>query len=235
MLVLSLTTILQEAAADPRSKHGSGNIQSFDELLKPANLQMLEASHGGMFAFLAFHPAVDSSLVAYVRSGTLASDSGPNILALFTLDAQARWPTSITNKSFESWLVLDTSSHPSYALIRILFEPKTVPPLPGIVFFDSFVSETEAVYVNLSRCAEGQEIRMYLRECFALADKVWRDSKTKSGDTFASRLSVALLAEKAHYFVTGRTSMREWLVQGLRFLEAREADIVAPISMDVGM
>lgn len=229
MLVLSLTTILQEAAADPEWKHLSGNIRSLDDLLKPANWRVLEECHDGMFAFLAFHPAVDSGLVAYVRSGTLASDSGPNILTLFTLDAQARWPTSITNSSFESWLALDTSSHPSYEMIRILFEPQTVPPLPGIVFFDSFALETKAVYVNLSDGAEEQAVRTYLREWFALADKAWRDSKTKSADTFANRLSVALQAKNLTYFVTGRTSIREWLVQGMRFVEARGADIVAPI------
>ena len=232
MLVLSFTTILQEAAANPIKKNLSGNIQSFDELVKPANLQLLEASHGGMFAFLSFHPAADSGLVSYVRSGTLASDSGPNILTLFTLDSQARWPMSITKNSFESWLVLDTSNHPAYKLIRSLFEPETVPPLPGIVFFDSFVSETRAVYVNLSDSPEEQVIRTYLRRWFSIADKAWRDSKTKSGTTFASRLSVALDGKKANYFVTEPTSMREWLVRALHFLETGEGDIVAPISMD---
>src|SRR5215472_10903514 len=131
MLVISFRTLIQEAMAPPGEKRLSGNIRSTEQLLKTESLSLLEQQHRGPFAFLAFHPEADRPITEYIQQGSLASDSGPNILALFTLSGEATFPTRLTPSSFGDWLEIDSSSHPSYQLIRFLFEPEPVPPLPG--------------------------------------------------------------------------------------------------------
>ncbi len=230
MLVLSLSTVIQEAAADPRLKKISGNINSFDKLLEPESLTLLEKSHNGPFAFLAFHPAVDSAVVSYIKGGTLPSDSGRDILVLFSLDAQARWATAITSESFGNWLSVDSSVHPSYELLRFLFDPEPPPPLPGIVFFSTFTAEAEVVYVNFPTVSGEAEARSFFRNLFSLVDKIWRDSAGKPSDAFTDRLAAALLKEQIEYVRTGRVSMREWLVKSMNFLVQHKSDIVTLIS-----
>jgi hypothetical protein len=229
VLVLSLSTVIQEAASDPNLKKISGNINSFDKLLAPESLALLEKSHNGVFAFLAFHPAVDSTIVSYIKGGTLPSDSGRDILVLFSLDAQARWATAITSESFSDWLTVDLSVHPSYELLRFLFDPERPPPLPGIVFFSAFTGEAEVVYVKFPLISSEAEARSFFRNLFSLVDKVWHSSAGKPSDAFTDRLAAALSKEKFEYAKTGRVSMREWLVKSMNFLAQQNSDIVTLI------
>jgi hypothetical protein len=228
--VLSLTVLIQEAIASPTTKKISGNIKSFPKLFEPESLRALEDAHQGIFSFLAFHPAADLSVTDYVRAGTLSSDSGKDVLALFTLDAAARWPIEVTDKSFANWLEVDTSVHPAYEMIRMLFDPEVPPPVPGIIFFDTFAEETEVVYVSMSELVSEQEVRKVLRRWFALAANAWQDSFRKPRGTFADRMSAALLAERAQYVRTGKTSMREWLIRSFHFLQDQKSDLVTIIA-----
>lgn len=133
MFTLSLTTAIREAAAPVWEKRLTGNIQSFEKLPQTSNLALLESSHDGVFAYLDFHPSADAAVVAYVRAGTLSSDSGHNVLTLFTPDSCRRRPTPISTTSFRSWMTIDSSVDPSYEIVRLLFDPASPPPLPGIV------------------------------------------------------------------------------------------------------
>jgi hypothetical protein len=230
VLAISLRSVIQEAAADQNIKKLSGNIQSFADLVKPENLALLEKSHQGAFAFLAFYPAADAAITSYVHAGTLASDSGRHILALFTLDEEARWPTPVTPESFGSWLTLDAAVHPAYELVRLLFEPTAPPPLPGIAFFDTFTAETHVVYATLAGLADAGAARQSLRQLFGLAERVWQEAQRKPRGAFADRLGAALAKDGLPYVRTGRISMREWLVKSMRFLEEHASDIVTLIS-----
>jgi len=112
----------------------------------------------------------------------------------------------------------------------MLFDTKTPPPLPGIIFFDTFAEETEAVYVGMADLASEQEVRKVLRRWFALAANAWQDSVRKPRGTFADRMSAALLAERAHYVRTGKTSMREWLIRSFHLLQDQKSDLVTIIA-----
>ena len=149
MLILSFQTLIEEAISEAGQKNLTGNIRSFEKLLEPENLERLHARFHGWFAFIAFHPGADQPTLAYVQEGTLASDSGPHVLVLFTTDAQAKWPTPLKDSMSSDWLNLDTTTHPSYEMVRWLFEPKAAPPLPGILFAESFSGEGEAIFISL--------------------------------------------------------------------------------------
>lgn len=227
MLVISLITLIEESAAEG-SKHLVGNVKSFDELFKPANLAALEKTYK-YFAFLAFHPKTDKAILEYVKSGALSSDSGPNILTLFTLDADATWPIPLTNQSFTSWLGIDASIHPAYQMIRLLFEPNEVPSLPGIVFFQSFNSKRDALYIPLQGLDDVKALQERLRVLFSLADNIVR--KAKKQEDIKDELSIALQERRITFSKTSRTTMREWVIRSYQSLGDHMGDIVSVIGL----
>lgn len=230
MFVLSLTTLMEEALAVPGTKNASGNVRSFDQLLSPENLEQLEKHHAGLFAFLAFHPEADRTVADYVKAGTLASDSGPQLLVLFTLDSTARFPARLDSRSFQRWLDLDTGVHPAYQMIRQMFPSGRVPPLPGILFFGSF-TVPDCIYVSLAELTEMESLRQRLRELFSRADQVVRKQKDGSSETWADALAIQLRKDHFDYQRSASLSPREWLIRAYRFLTEHQGDLVSALSL----
>jgi hypothetical protein len=230
MLVLSFTTLIEEAIADPNVKKASGNVRSFDDLLRPENLEQLERHHEGLFAFLAFHPEADSTVAEYVRSGTLASDSGPRLLVLFTLDSAARFPVRLGSNAFQSWLDLDAEVHPAYQMVRMMFLPGRIPPLPGILFFGSF-AVPDCIYVSLADVTELEPLRQRLREVFSLADHSLRKGGSGGREGWSDALGTQLQKDGIDYVRSTSISPREWLLRGYQFVRDHRGDLVSMLGL----
>ena len=227
MLAISLNTILEQVAADEHNqKRSSGNIADFAQLMQPENLERLDAAFDA-FAFLAFHPGADEAVRSYVEAGTLGSDSGKRLLALFSLGEEASWPTPVKAASFGAWIDVDTSIHPAYEMVAWLFEPDPSPPLPGVALFRSMAGEDEVVYVGLGDADSAALVRERLRGVFALAQRA------ASAGTFADDLGAALLRERIAYEKTGRKSVREVLIRGSQVAREHASDIVAVAGLAV--
>lgn len=231
MLVISLTTQLEEAIAAPGVKNASGNIRSFEEFLAPEALVQLEKQHAGIFAFLAFHPRSDRVVTEYVKSGTLASDSGSRILVLFTLDASARFPSRIGHQSFQRWLDLDAEVHPAYQMVRERFLPERVPPLPGIILFGSFSVAAECLYVGLADAEKPEDVRQRLRQLFSLAEESFLQKHSGEPGSWVGPLAVKCQGAGLSYIRSGSSSTREWLARAYRFLAEHKGDLVSVLSL----
>lgn len=229
MFVLSFTSLIEETIADENVSNLSGNVSSFDKLIRKESLELLESKHKGLFAYLAFHPNSDPQIVDYIKQGTLSSDSGSNILVLFTLDSEAKWATPISSTSFGAWLNIDNTLHPSYELVRIMFNKNTVPPLPGIVLFEKFTGQREPVYVSLQNYATVYEVNKALRTIFSLADSTFKKSRTNGN--FEDLLGLELQKNKFIYQKTGKTSMAEWLVKAYQVVKEHKGDIVNAVKL----
>jgi hypothetical protein len=227
-LVLSLGSLIEEATLGGKVKRVSGNVLDPSKLLLEENLRALEEAFGGVFAFLAFHPSADAAVIEYLESGTLESDSGPNVLVLFTQSRNADTPKQLSSEAFTEWLEVRSEQLPAQGLIRGLFEPGYVPPLPGLLVFDSFTEQGEAVYFDLSSDARVEEVRSSLRPIFALVDKAAR-SRIGRRRAFADRVAVAAQRAKLTHRRSGRVSMRQWLVQAYQLVGEHAGDIVAPL------
>jgi hypothetical protein len=227
VLAISLTTILEQVAAEAKgTKNLSGNISDFEALMEPTNLAAL-GSAVDAFGYLAFHPGADQAVRRYVEEGTLASDSGRQILTLFSLGERATWPRVVNEQSFGAWLQLDTSVHPAYEMVRWLFEPYPAPPLPGLALFDSLVGDDEVVYVPLDAAADPAAVRAQLRRVFALAQEALVQG------VFADRLGAALQRERMAYARSGRKSIREVLIRSSQVVDDRISDIAAVAGLAV--
>jgi hypothetical protein len=223
MLAISFLTMLEELAAEAGRKNFSGDIKDAGKLLDPQMLAGL-AKIAPVTAFLAFHPGTDRPVADYVRSGALSADSGPNVLVLFALDVSASAPVPLGAEAFASWIDFDTCSHPSYDLVRVLFDDGPVPPLPGVVFFQTAGPDADAVYVELEGLASPVDVQSRLREVLSLADEVGRDPQN---DGFGTRLGARLQSRRIRYRRTRRTSLREWLIRGYQTAGDRIGDIVS--------
>jgi hypothetical protein len=221
MLAISLKTILEQIAAERHGeKRSSGNIADFGELMQPENLERLDAAFDA-FAFLAFHPGGDAAVRSYVEAGTLGSDSGKRLLALFSLGEEATWPTVVSRASFGDWIDVETTMHPAYEMVTWLFEPEPSPPLPGVALFRSMAGEDEVVYVGLGDAHDTGLVRERLRTVFALAHAA------VTAGTFADHLGAALQRDRIAYEKTGRKSVREVLIRSSQVARDHASDIVA--------
>jgi hypothetical protein len=223
METISFSALIEEAIKNPANPQRlSGEVSSFTKLLNEENLKRLEEAHSGVFGFLAFHPSVDTAVTEYVRSGTLGSDSGPRVLVLYTLDPDANFRVNVTGVE---GLKVDPGIHPAYEMVRLLFEPKPPPPLPGIVFVSQFTGVSDAVYVSVDAIPDQMAMRSRLRALFAAADEALgsHTDRAKFPDSFARIVQ----HKRFQYTRSSRVSLREWLIRTYQFAVDHESDIVA--------
>ena len=224
MQTISFAALIEEAVADHRFKALSGQVTSFDRLLREENLIALEESYPAIFAFLGFHPAADAAVAEYVKEDTLGSDSGTKILVLFTLDTAAR--TSGPQVTVPG-VQIDSGIHPAYEMVRTLFAPKPPPPLPGIIFVGTFSGDGPAVYIQLDGLADAAAVRGRLRTVFAIAEKAFGPDEDR--EKFAGSFTTALQKAQIPHCQSGRTSIREWLVRTVQFAAKYRSDLIAII------
>jgi hypothetical protein len=229
MFVLSLRTQIEEA--NTTGKNLTGAIRSYEFLANERSLIALEDAHPGFFSYLAFHPTADATITDYIKVGTLPADSGPNNMVLFTLDAQATWPTDVKTVLPElPFLDIDRTTHASYAAVRYLFEPKTPPPLPGIAIFRRFTGEHDVIYADLSGLSDRNDVTARIRAVLACAEKAFTRSEQKERD-FADELAIVMEKVNLPFIRTGRVAMRQWLIRVYRFTEEHIGDLVSAVGL----
>jgi hypothetical protein len=224
--VVYLRILIEQASADKDIKHLAGAIRSFDELVKPENLDRLAEQSPGILAYLAFHPVADTPVADYVKNGSLSSDSGNRILVLFTADKADWTPGYIDAAAVMAvpGVTIESGIHPSYTMIRLLFEPAPSPPLPGIAFFKGFSADAEAVYISLAGLESSLQVTERLRTVFSLVTEVGYPAPVGK---FADKVSVALQKRRLPYVRSGSKSLREWFVRGYQVIYDHRSDIVA--------
>lgn len=221
---ISFSALIETTIENPANseKRLSGKVSSFAKLLDEENLRRLEEEFSGVFGFLAFHPSADTAVAEYVRSGTLGSDSGPRVLVLYTLDPDA---SPHVNVAAADGLKVDLGIHPAYEMVRLLFEPKPPPPLPGIVFVSRFTGVSDAVYVSVDAISDQVAMRSFLRVLFAAADEALGSHADRA--KFPDSFSRIMQRKRFQYTRSSRVSLREWLIRTYQFAANHKSDIVA--------
>lgn len=225
MLVISLQAILEEATAEHR--FDVGQIKDLSALLRPESLRRLR-DHSPVCCFLAFHPTGDPPIVDYVRSGTMADDSGPDILVLFVLDRPAPIALPVGTAAFGHEVEIGVGVDPAYRMVRTLFDGSRVPPLPGLVVFRDIAEDTDGVYLPLGHLESEREVRLHLREVFA---EMGHLAATGKPERFLDDLGVQWTRRGLAYERTDRRPMREWLIEGFRTARENYGDIVGAIGL----
>lgn len=224
MLIMSLSTVLEQASPLASDRHMTGIIQSLDDLLDPHNLARLEGM-ASTFCFLAYDARADSAVADYVRTGTLADDSGPEILVLLAVGTRAPSPVRIESTD---WIDIAAGTHPAYQLVRMLFDGRPVPTLPGLVFFHGLLAEQQAVYIPLADLRDELGVRSRLRTVFAMAEHA---VSHHGSEQVVSQLCLALRRDKIEYEATVRTSLREWLIRAFRLVRGHAGDIATVVGI----
>ena len=225
--VISLQSLMEEAVATPERKNLTGNVSVIEDLFSEKNRTALKQHFPGVLAFLGFHPGVDSGIISYISSGSLSSDSGLNILVLFTLGTSATSPIELNDQAFNKWIKLDTSVQPSYTLIRSMFHDPATLVFPGVIFFEDFLQDQNPVYVPITDAANEDAVRKQMRQLFAIAEKAYAISEKGFLDHLAQTLQKEHLA-----YERGRDmSAKEWFVNAFRSIGKHFGDIVSVIQL----
>lgn len=222
MDTVSLAELIEYATADQNEKRLTGSLEDFAQLLSDENLASLEEAYDGVFAFLVFHPAADGPVSDYARSRTLASDSGPRVLAFFTADEGSLAPRP---SSTVAGVAVDGDVHLAYEVTRLLFSPQVPPPLPGVVFAGRLSATSDAVYVSLCEPTDEDAVRSRLRTVFSLAEEALENGSGR--EKFPNHFAKALLSQGIDYQRSGRRSLGEWLVGSYHFLTGHGMELVA--------
>ena len=226
--VISLQTLLEEALATEQ-KNFTGNVRDLEEIFSEKNWKVLKNTFPGVFAFLGFHPSVDKSITSYVCSPSISSDSGADILVLFTLNDFATSPTIVDNEILTQ-LKIDINVHPSYTLIRHMFKDPAVLNFPGIIFFEDLLQVQNPIYLHISDTSSEDTVRQQMRQFFALADKAYQIT-SRSDKSFMNNFALTLQKEQIPYERGSDISMREWLVYAFRLIWKYKGDIVSVIKL----
>jgi hypothetical protein len=216
---------LEQASSHAQgARHLTGTIESLDVLLDPENLARLEGL-AGTFCFLAYDARADGAVTDYVRTGTLADDSGPDVLVLLAVGTPVPAPVRI--ESADS-IDVAIGVHPAYQLVRMLFDANAVPALPGLVFFHGLLTEQQAVYIPLADLHTESDVRSRLRTVFAMAEHA---GSQPDGTQTLSHLCLALRRGRIEYMATVRTSLREWLIRAFRLVRGHAGDIATVVGI----
>lgn len=228
--VISLQTLMEQTQVKPGIERATGNIAVIDQLFVEENREALKESFPGVFAFLAFHPSVDKGIVSLIKSGFLSSESGGNILVLFTFDSQAKSAVPITDDSFSRWLSLDTSVNPSYLFIRDLFKDSVALKFPGIVFFEDFIKTQNPVYVSIEEADNDVAVARQLRGIFSFAEKAFQDTRG-SRKSFSDAIAENLRSANIGYERGKDVSAKEWFTKVFRSIYDKRGDIVTIVKL----
>lgn len=232
MLVISLENIVEAAVADRSRQNIGGYIKDIDKLFCKDNLRMLEESHKGIFAFLAFHPKSDSAIIKYLQKGSLGFDSGNTILVMFALGEAANTPQPINEESFKTWLIVDQQSCSSYEIVRRLFE-KSPPPLPGIVFIDKLSELTEPVFVSFEGKETADEVKSFARKVFHIAEQSYNEYLEEQDGEFAAKFCVRLAQKEIEYYRALEKSILEWIIYAFNLVKKNSESLVSIVKIFV--
>lgn len=208
MLVQSFISVVESSVANHGWRGASGYVTDVESLTTEAAMSALDEAHRGCFAFLAFDGKIDPVVKEYVANGSLAVDSGPNVLVLFTMQEPVSTPRRLSPEVLKGTTIIDDGKHPAYDYVRRLVPEITNPSLPCVVIFKRFANSSEPVIVGLGDAASAAEVRQRLQTIFQLASSY---AATSENGDFATRLSVALTDKGIDYIRGGKTSVREWL------------------------
>jgi hypothetical protein len=233
MRIILFRKILESVAADI-GKRIVANISNIEKVLAPENLKKLEDRHRGVFCFLAFHPTLDRFITSYIGLNSLSSDSGKEILVLFTLDADARFPRLVEIDESIDGIKIDESIHPAYQMTKMLFGPHAEPSLPGLLFFEKFTDVTEPIFVSLAKLDSASAVGERSRIVFSLVRESFEISKASAEASFPEEFAVRLAKKRIAYTRRDATSMREWLVLLYNFANDHSKEIFGLVGAIVG-
>ena len=228
--VISLQSLMEEALAEEHVKYLTGNVKAVEELFSEKNMAVLKRHFQGIFAFLGFHPKVDTGITSYICSGSISSNSGSDIMVLFTLNTPATSPVELENQWFKKWIELETSVHPSYTITRNMFMDPVVLPFPGIIFFEDFLQVQNPIYIHITESSSEDGVRQQMRLLFALAEKAYNVS-LESGKGFLDTFALNLQKNHLPYERGRDISAREWFVNAFRIIGKHFGDIVSVVQL----
>lgn len=225
---IAVTKLVEEAKylENETIKNFSGSITDPDKFEQ--NLPALENLHSGLFAFLAFHPGIDRAVGEYIEKGSLASDSGANILVFFLSTVEMRLPRNIKPEHLDIGVTLELNIHPAYEFARWLFSNGVMPKLPGLVFFDHVCRVVQAVYVPIPKSDTVDDVARFCRSVFTVGDNVVKERLGGEGisiDLFCRKLK----SNGVEYSRNGSTSIGEWVVTLFNFAKKNGGTIASVI------
>jgi hypothetical protein len=224
---LSLARLLEEAAADRTSDRAAGAVEDLNKLLTSDSMQKLNEYHDGIFAFMAYHPAVHSAFADYLSSGALSSDSGRAVLALFVVNREARTPQPLSSLQPIPGVTVDHEVDPSYRFIEKILPLDSRQPLPGILVFPSLIDRSDSAYIPCADLDNKAKISTRCQQVFLTAARIYTgsDRTPERFDEFCEHL----MRDSIQYYRLGRRSTGEWLIQTYRLTRAHGKDIATAV------
>jgi hypothetical protein len=224
---LSLARLLEEATADRMLERASGAVEDLSKLLTLDGMRKLDDYHNGIFAFMAYHPAVHSAFAEYIRSGALSSDSGRAVLALFVVNQEARTPQALADSQPIPGVTVDYELDPSYRFIEKMLPLGSRRPLPGILLFPSLLDRSDSVYVPCDDLDNAAKISTRCQRVFLTAARVFTGSD-RTAERF-DELCEHLMRASIQYYRLGPRSMGEWLIQAYWVTRRHGKDIATAV------
>jgi hypothetical protein len=168
---------------------------------------------------------VDKAIAEYITAGSLGSDAGRHILALFICGEELRQPRAVKAIDLLSALHIDTAIHPAYQMVMWLFPEGKRPVLPGLVVFGGSLSSNEIVFVSLAAEQDMQGVAALCRKVFVTVENCW----SKGPESLSDCICADLRHDSISYERQRGMSVREWLVASFQFVKEHKESIASTV------
>lgn len=223
MATQNLRPLLEALSATPGLKKASGEVTDPQALLDAGALARLDAQHGGAYVFFLFDALADPAVAAYLATGSLASDSGQQVLALYERLPRAGSVPGATAPILPG-LAVETEN-PIVAFGRSLF-PDAFLTLPGLLVVRRLTTPADCVNVALEGKSR-EDVTASVRKVIALVSRAVAEAPQQND--FAQALGVALAKAGLKYTRSEGRSLQEHLARLLRLLWTNRRDLAAVI------
>lgn len=209
----SLRPLLEALAAPDGVRQVGGAISDPDDLLAGGALERLDQAYPDKLFGLVLHdPAADAGVAAYLKAGSLPTDSGEGIVVLYEPAPRPRRLAPVNDIAL-------SGENPIAAFARDLF-PGTPLVLPGLVVLRRLAAPSDAVWVPLA--GNQETVTASARHAFAAIARVAPD---EPGKPFGERLGLALARDGIDYRRSEPIAVREHVHRLLRRLWNHRRDL----------
>lgn len=225
MYIISITNAIEQAISNSYWRNATGNIKNLDKLFTPQNLLALDNSFDGFYAFIVFHPKINTNVLKYIEEGGLEADTGNSIMALFSTEVQVYGTQTFDTSLFNGWIEIQEQEFIVYEIVKSFF-PRDSPKIqfPGIMFIDRLSTMSNIIYVSLPKIKELDELEQSFNKIFRLAEKNFQIYGVMD---FADKFSLDLALEKFDYFKKTKVNPEEIVVKFFYKIMKYKGDIIS--------
>lgn len=209
-------------------KNATGLIKDVELLLNSNAIESLQKKHKGIFCYLALDTQIDSELYEYIKTGSLASESGDNLIILYSINTNINSIKVIENDKLQDFFDFDYKSNINIEIIQALYGDNLIPSLPGLLVFDNLPNSIKSIYIPFMDSKFGNNLNC-LREVIRILRKSCQNDYNPN-KSIIEEVSIQVAISNINYHKNSKYNFKEHIINIYRNLIKIKGDLISLIA-----